>query len=678
MRNDGVSDVVGASLSEFLPSSLTGVTYYEVKDNDGETVLEEISGFSELQIDLTANSDVTYQVQGIVAAEATGELEYGVSIAVPEDVTDPDSSNNFAYDQGDGVDEDGNEIDGDRLISGGVDLAVKKTFDLNTVEAIDNNGDGTADQFIASPSDQFTNSFVEYTLTVTNNGEAMAKNVLLFEDLTQKNPIGLEFDQFINLDGGTALDTDENANTLEVSFGNLAAGESKEVIVRAKIDALKAFEFSALLGNIEPLANTVNTDIPEYLNILLEGKFFLSPDLNKEAGSQLVTFNQLNIQNTAEVTSDSFELNAFDNTTTSRLDITTIALDGTLNNGSNVTIRSIERLGVIGSKTAYVINPDPILVNGQKLLQFGVTNPFTGFGLGVGGTATFAISEVTGTAGADGIFGNGDDNVAGRQLLQTLAIADGSGADLDADAAEVSTEFLIAKSLTDPTNKVFAITTSVNDPVFGAQQFTNYFDINGQAIPANIVDTTGNSLFINVALNTFTVTNGDTGFPTYNNSDFLLSGDLNEDGILDQFGASLSEFIWNKIEDQAYLADLAIWETLASEANGDFADEQAIVDFLYDKFISTDVFGFENFQQGSFTLENEVGDRTRLEILHGELRQDDGVLRNTPNSLELLVNDDGVFAGEAVYGNLEKALSDLFPVNSEPAPRFRCLDITTG
>ncbi|AFY37801.1 conserved repeat domain protein [[Leptolyngbya] sp. PCC 7376] len=790
VTNNGVANVADANLSEFLSESLADVSYYLDAVDPGN--LLEVGSLDEILVSLAAGEAVTYKVKGTVAELGSGELEYGVQVNVPDNVVDPNPHNNLAYDPGDGVDIDENGIDGDRILSL-VDLAVSKVFDLTTVEALDNNGDGLADQYIATPSDQYTDSFVEYTLMVTNNGEATAQNVLLTEDLTQGMPFGLEFDQFIDLDGGTVLDTDENANTIEVGFEHLAAGESREVKVRAKIDAVKAFEFSAVFGNQDPGSDVINADIPEYSNLLLQGKFFLSPDLDKEAGSQVVNFNHLNIQNTAEVTSDSFETNTFDNSSTSRLDLTTIALDGELNNGSDVIIRSVERLGVIGSTRSYSLNPDPILVNGQNLLQFGVTNPFVGFGLNSGGTVTFeirdvsgtagadgifgntddsgegtlvtsfdvtdggtddldadaseiiaewavdlafldptktfrlttstvdptlgtqqfinyfdingnaipanttdttsnslfintsvgesegvvvqanvtnpfsgfglaaggsanfTISEVTGTAGADGIFGNADDDVTGRQVLQTLAVTDGSSSDLDSDSAEVSAEFLIAKSLGESTSRVFAITTTVNDSAFGAQTFTNYFDINGQAIPANTTDTSDNSLFIDVALNTLTVTNGDSAFPTYNNSDFLLSGDLNNDGILDQFGGSLSEFIWNKIDDPQYLADLAVWESLDSDVEG----EQAVIDFLLDKFLSAEVFSFENFQEGSFTLENEVGDRTTLEILDVELTPDDGEPDNTPDSMELLVNDHGVIFGDICYSSLEEALSDL-------------------
>ena len=96
VSNAGPSDVVGASVADLLPVSLSNVVWSCV----GAPGACAPSGTGDVidSVNLVSGGSVTYTVSGDLAADASGSLVNSVSVSAPGGVTDPDLSNNSATD----------------------------------------------------------------------------------------------------------------------------------------------------------------------------------------------------------------------------------------------------------------------------------------------------------------------------------------------------------------------------------------------------------------------------------------------------------------------------------------------------------------------------------------------------------------------------------------------------
>ncbi len=134
VTNTGPSDVVDATVTDVMPTSLLNVSWTCSASAGGSCTTSGTGDIADL-IDVPTGGSVTYVVTGDVAADASGSLSNSVSVAPSAATTDPDLSNN-------------NATDVDTLVPT-ADLSVTKT-------------DGAASEVPGTP--------VAYTIVVSNAG----------------------------------------------------------------------------------------------------------------------------------------------------------------------------------------------------------------------------------------------------------------------------------------------------------------------------------------------------------------------------------------------------------------------------------------------------------------------------------------------------------------------------
>ncbi|MEO8264284.1 MAG: hypothetical protein ABI706_02115 [Ilumatobacteraceae bacterium] len=146
--NSGPSAVVGATLTDLIPGSITGATWTCAPSAGAACAAAGGSGNVSLGVDLAVGASVAVRVTGTVSPGATGTLVNTAVIAPPMTVTDPTVGNNMA-------------TDADTLTPA-ADVAVTKS-----------NG-------VVSQSPGATSS---YTISVTNAGPSAAPGVAIDDPL---------------------------------------------------------------------------------------------------------------------------------------------------------------------------------------------------------------------------------------------------------------------------------------------------------------------------------------------------------------------------------------------------------------------------------------------------------------------------------------------------------------
>jgi uncharacterized repeat protein (TIGR01451 family) len=350
LNNGGSANATGVKVKDLLPSGFSFVSATpSLGTYDNQTGIWNVGS-------IASASNATLTLTGTVLNAASASAYTNVAEIIAANQFDPDSAVNNG---------DPTEDDYTSQLAPVSKLTLDKKFTLvnqqaftDVKQAIDNNADGIADQFIALPGDNVT-----FTLTVTNNGFANATGVKIFDDLRQQLPIGLKFLNFSNLDGGTSIDTDNNAQTIEVLFNSIAPGTSKTVTVNAKVshDYITPVKWSGKLGTTDPGTSEINTALPEYYEATFNGTFFLNYNLQKGVNAERVNFDFLNITNNAEVVAvNGNTLTPGSITANSRLDVSTYRIQGMLNNGEKFNVFSVENLtNPNSSEASFFFNPDP-------------------------------------------------------------------------------------------------------------------------------------------------------------------------------------------------------------------------------------------------------------------------------------------------------------------------------
>lgn len=345
LNNAGPNKATGVQVKDLLPSGFSFVSATpSLGTYDSKTGIWKVDS-------INSGSNATLILTGKVLDAASTSAYTNVAEIIAAKPLDPDSTVN-----------NGNPTEDDysSLTASVAKLNLSKKFTSVTQE-VDVNNDGKIDQLLALPGDN-----VSFQIQVTNNGSTNATNVKILDDLTQVLPIGLTV-QSLSLDGGINLDTagggDGNLQTVEVLFNSIAPGATKTITVNAKVstDYIKPFNFSGELGTIDPDTRNINPELPEYYNMPFNGTFFLHYNVEKAIGEDSASFGYLNITNKAEIAAvNGTNLNPGAITASARLDVSTYKISGTLNNGQEFRMFSIENLLQPNiSEGSFFFNPDP-------------------------------------------------------------------------------------------------------------------------------------------------------------------------------------------------------------------------------------------------------------------------------------------------------------------------------
>ncbi len=344
LNNDGPAKATGIKVKDLLPEGFdlidftTSLGRYD--PHTGIWKVGKIAAHSHATLTLTAtvvkanNVDDYTNVAEIIAAKQF----------------DPDSKVNNG---------DPTEDDFTSLSVPIIDLSLETEFTNTQIVEGDFDGDGEIDQVrYALPGD-----IVSFEITVTNNGVNEVTGVTIFNDLTKQLPIGLEFISFSDLDGGTSIDTDNNAQTLEVLFDSIADGESKTITVNAQVSTenITAVDVSGVIGTIDSTTGTLNERLPEYYEVTFDGTFFLHLNVEKSISESEADFGFLNFNNTAEIVSVNYKDIESDSITASaNLDISTYEIRGELNNNTGeLLLLSIENPNNPDNQISFSVDPDP-------------------------------------------------------------------------------------------------------------------------------------------------------------------------------------------------------------------------------------------------------------------------------------------------------------------------------
>ena len=345
LNNSGPASATGVKVKDLLPA---GINFTNATSSIG--TYNSQTGIWNVGT-VASGSNATLTLTGTILNAASASAYTNVAEIVAAKQFDPDSAIN---------NNDPTEDDYTSIVAPVVKLDLSKKFTSVTQE-VDGDGNGTPEQFIALPGDN-----VSFQIKVTNNGAASATDVKIKDDLTKVLPVGLTV-QSLGLDGGINLDAsgggDGNSQTVEVLFNSIAPGASKTITVNAKVstDYITPISFSGTLGTSNPSTGNLNPALREYYETTFDATLFLNYNVTKSVNEGRANFGYLNITSDAEIVSVNQQNLAPGSIKASgRLDVSTYAIQGVLNNGQPFKVFSIENLNNPNScAPSFFLNPDP-------------------------------------------------------------------------------------------------------------------------------------------------------------------------------------------------------------------------------------------------------------------------------------------------------------------------------
>ena len=178
VSNAGPSDVVGATVTDTFPASLTNVAWTCAAS--GSAICGNASGSNDINetADIPVGDSATYTVTADVLASATGNLDNTATVAVPVGVTDPDGTDNSATDS-DTLDAQADlgitKTDGSATYTPGTSL----TYTIVVSNA------GPADAVGATVTDTFPASLTNVAWTCAVSGSAICGNASGSGDISE-------------------------------------------------------------------------------------------------------------------------------------------------------------------------------------------------------------------------------------------------------------------------------------------------------------------------------------------------------------------------------------------------------------------------------------------------------------------------------------------------------------
>lgn len=610
LDNAGAGDATGVEVKDVLPSGLSFVSATPSSGSyDSATGIWNVGS-------VTSASNATLTLTATVL-EAASAAEYtNVAEVIAADQFDPDS----AVNNGDITEDDYTSV-----LTPVVDLDLSKQFTVVKKE-FDVDKDGTTDIFASSPGDD-----VEFTITVTNNGVANATNVVINDNLSAVLPVGLTV-QSLALDaGGTNLDTsgsgDGNAQTIEVLFDSIAAGESKTITVNAQVsdENVSTVNFTGRTGTSEPDTGELNTVIPEYYDRVMEGKLFFHLDVQKDANQQEVDFGFLDITSQAEIVSvNQTALTPGSITTEARLDVATYDITTTLNNGS-----LFQALGV---NFAEFGNPDPDLVS------LSLTPNPGGSGSGGGGNASQFIPNGSGIFGflVDWVKSSDPEYLADLAAWEQLAA--------DGDLSDTQDEQVVIDSLVE----------FINDGIFRRDRYSDgLFSLNNGTETQEISFEAGE--FSPVASATVNVLVTDAGADVTDSNGNPLGSFVNLQAALDSFGFTEPTGVNVTVQDSS--GDGLVATELQELSGFDFTNQWFIQDITIDGNVTEVSFLSGNGASNlDFSLQNiQVSNPAPSFVLQGDNAKDTIIGTIFDDTIEGLNGQDnlaGFDGNDTILGGL--------------------------
>ena len=219
VANSGPSDILGATVTDVFPNSLTNVSYTS-STSGGASGNTSGNGNINDTVDLPSDSSITYTVTATVDGDATGSLTNTATVSAPAGVTEDNTSNNSSSDT-------------DTIVSE-VDLSISKTDNRTTVTQGDT---------------------VTYTITVANAGPSDAIGASVTDTLSSE----LENPSFTSsAQNGASGNTTSGSGDLNETV-NLPSGSSITYTVTGTLSETATGSLENTASVIAP-SNVTDTD----------------------------------------------------------------------------------------------------------------------------------------------------------------------------------------------------------------------------------------------------------------------------------------------------------------------------------------------------------------------------------------------------------------------------------